>query len=196
LSRVIISIDPKQRSRLYWFLRRGLGKTTGEKIGLGQSEVWAVPTEQLTRLRFWLRVFGSRLTQIPADFNQLFKWVVDPLPQAHDDMFKNARAAHGVTGIGMMRAQQVTLTEYALFLGADTPATPRDAPPDNIAPPSSFPSAQHAKSRSSACMSSVRIKVRLGVATLPKAAKVPSSCGGRIATSPACLRTRATSTPS
>jgi peptidyl-Asp metalloendopeptidase len=133
LSRVIISIDPKQRSRLHWYLRRVSGKTRGERIGLGQSEVWAVPTEQLSRLAFLLRVFGSRLTQIPTDFNHLFQWTTDPLPSTRDEMFKNARATPSVIGIGMMRAQQATLTEYALLLGADTPALARGAPPDKIA---------------------------------------------------------------
>src|SRR5262249_8283502 len=91
-SKVIIAIDPARKSQLYWFLRTVLGKAKGEKIGQTQSEVWVVPTPQLARLALMLRVFGSRLTRIPDDFNQLFKWQKDlSMSVARDEMVKEAR---------------------------------------------------------------------------------------------------------
>jgi hypothetical protein len=127
-SRVIITVDPDQKSRLYWFLRTAAGSVRGEKVG--QSEVWTVPTPQLTRLALMLRVFGSRLTRIPDDFNHLFRWQKDfALSPAQDEMVKHAQGAPGVIGLGMMRAQQAVLSEYALTVGADVPAPAQSTPP-------------------------------------------------------------------
>jgi hypothetical protein len=109
-----------------------LGDAKGEKIGQTQSEVWTVPSAQLTRLSLMLRVFGSKLTRLPEDFNQLFKWQKDfAMSAAQDEMVKQARSAPGFIGLGMMRAQQAVLAEYALTAGDDAPAPAQGTPPKN-----------------------------------------------------------------
>jgi peptidyl-Asp metalloendopeptidase len=130
-SKVIIAVDPARKSQLYWFLRTALGKAKGERIGQTQSEVWTVPTPQLMRLSLMLRVFGSKLSRIPDDFNELFKWQKDlALSAAQDEMVKAARSAPGFIGLGMMRAQQAILAEYALTTdAADVPVPAQGTPP-------------------------------------------------------------------
>src|SRR5262249_43719328 len=129
-SKVIIAIDTARKSQLYWFLRTALGKAKGKKIGQTQSEVWVVPTPQLTRLALMLRVFGCKLTRIPDDFNQLFKWQKDfAISTPQDEMVKEARSSPGFIGLGIMRAQQAVLVEYALTAGADAPSPAGSSPP-------------------------------------------------------------------
>jgi hypothetical protein len=77
-----------------------------------------------------LRVFGSKLTRIPDDFNQLFKWQNDfAMSVAQDEMMKAARSSPGFIGLGIMRAQQAVLAEYALTVGADVPSPAGNSPP-------------------------------------------------------------------
>jgi hypothetical protein len=129
-NRVIISINPEQRSRVHWLLRSVLGQAKGEKFGLSRSEVWTVPASKLVGLAVQLRFLGSKLMRIPDDWYYLLRRQEGlTMSAAQDEMVKRTRNSLGCVGIGLMTAQQAALAEYALMTGMDIPAPAADTPP-------------------------------------------------------------------
>src|SRR5262249_61891263 len=61
---------------------------------------------------------------------QLYKGQKDSaISAAQDEMMKEARGSPGFIGLGIMRAQQAVLAEYALTIGTDAPSPAGSSPP-------------------------------------------------------------------
>jgi hypothetical protein len=127
----IISIDPARKSGVYWYLRRALGGVSGEKFGSGLAEVWSIPSSHLKRLGLQLKLLGSKITRLPEDWNHLLiRQRGSALSAAQDQMARQVRGSPEFVGVGMMRAQQAAVSEYALTIGADIPVAAETAPPN------------------------------------------------------------------
>jgi hypothetical protein len=129
--RVIISMSDEQRPLVYRLLEKALGKAKGEKLGLSESEVWTVPTNQMKRLALQLRVLGSKLSRLPEDWNHILtRPEQSPATSAaREEIARRSRASPEFVGVGLMKAQDPAIVEYALTVGAELPAAAGSDPP-------------------------------------------------------------------
>jgi hypothetical protein len=131
--KVIISNMPQRRSRIHALLTKALGKSEGERLGHTQSEVWTVPQSRLARLVERLRQHGCKVTRLREDWNHLLtrhqgKVVMSPAQQS---VLAKARASRETVGVGMMKAPDAAVAEYALTNGANKPVPAGSAPPED-----------------------------------------------------------------
>jgi hypothetical protein len=129
--KVIISNMPQRKSRIYALLSRVLGKTEGEKLGHTQSEVWSVPQSRLGRLVQRLKQFGCKVIHLRVDSNHILKRHQGPvaMSRAQEEILTRAQASREFVGVGMMKAPEAAVAEYALTGGANKPVPAGNSPP-------------------------------------------------------------------
>jgi hypothetical protein len=121
--KVIVSFAPTLRSRISRFISKLLGKGEGETLAITQSKVWTVPSIHAKVFVEGLRKLGGKVALLGPDWNHLLRRYQGRMAAAQDEMFKNARGAPGFVGMGVMSAQEASVTEYALTGGAATAHT-------------------------------------------------------------------------
>ena len=132
VSRIIISIPPRQEARIHTLLSKAVGTARGEKLGASQFEVWTVPTARLDRLARRLNRLGISVMHLPDDWNHILQLQQGPaaLSAAQDEFAKKARASPEFVGMGMMKAPHAAISEYALTVGAKMPAAAGSRAPE------------------------------------------------------------------
>jgi peptidyl-Asp metalloendopeptidase len=130
--KVIIDM-PQRRARIYALLTRVLGKAKGEKLRVTQSEVWSVPRSRLGHLVQRLKLLGCKVTRLREDWNHVLKRHKGPMVMSpvQDEMLKIARASPEIVGIGLMKASEAPITEYALTGDADRSSLAGGRPPED-----------------------------------------------------------------
>jgi hypothetical protein len=130
--RLVISIPPQRQTRIYDLLSRAGAKAEGRRLAFSQFEVWTMPTSQTERLVRRLRHLGSIVMHLPEDWNHILRLqqVGAELSSAQDGFVNNVRTSAGFVGVRVMKAPHAAVTEYALTIGADLPATTGRSPPE------------------------------------------------------------------
>jgi hypothetical protein len=128
--KVIITPPPQPGSRLRAALARLLGKAEREALGKTKSEVWTVPQARVERLKARFKELGLKVTQLREDWNHILKRQQGPLAMtpAQEAMLKNAQRTREVVGVGLMRAPEAAVAEYALTAGENNKG--KGAPPE------------------------------------------------------------------
>ena len=117
--RVIITPPPKQASRLRAALSKLLGQDQRQRLGATKSEVWTISGSRLARLKARFKELGLKVTQLREDWNHILKRQPGPLAMtpAQEAMMKKTQGAREVVGVGVMKATEAALAEYALTGG-------------------------------------------------------------------------------
>jgi metallopeptidase family M12-like protein len=113
---VIISNMPQKRDPL---LESLLGKAKNEKLSHTQSEVWTVPGTLVNRLRQRLELLGAKITHLREDWNHILKRDNAPTSPAHQEILARAKQSPETVAVGVMRAPETAVAEYALIGGPD-----------------------------------------------------------------------------
>lgn len=118
--KVIITPTPQQGSRLRAALSKLLGKDERQKLGATKSEVWTVPGSRVERLKAKFKELGLKVTQLREDWNHILRRQQGPLAMtpAQEAMMKKAQGAREIVGVGVMKAPEAAVAEYALTAGA------------------------------------------------------------------------------
>jgi hypothetical protein len=116
---VIISNMPQNRGALYAMLERLLGKAKSEKLAHTQSEVWTVPRTLMGRLTQRLQLLGVKITHLREDWNHILKRDKTATSPAKEEVLAKARQSPETVSIGLMRATDPAVAEYALTGGPD-----------------------------------------------------------------------------
>jgi hypothetical protein len=119
--KVIITPTPQQGSRLRAALSKLLGKDERQKLGGTKSEVWTVPGSRVERLKAKFKELGLKVTQLREDWNHILRRQQGPLAMtpAQEAMMKKAQGAREIVGVGVMKAPEAAVAEYALTAGAN-----------------------------------------------------------------------------
>src|SRR5262245_17139042 len=122
--KVIITPPPQQGSRLRAALSRLLGKDQREALSKTKSEVWTVPQGHVERLKARFKELGLKVTQLREDWNHILKRQQEPLVMtpAQEAMIKKAQGTREVVGVGLMKAPEAAVAEYALTAGENKKA--------------------------------------------------------------------------
>ena len=130
---MIISNMPQQRGRLNSLLQRILGKTKFEKLPHTNSEVWTVPKTRMARFRYRLRLIGVKVTYLRAGWNHVLKRDRRPIrmSRSQEDVLAKARRSPETVNIGLMRASEPAVAEYALMRHREAPRTAGSNTPDD-----------------------------------------------------------------
>jgi Metallo-peptidase family M12 len=117
--KVIITPTPQQGSRLRAALSKLLGKDERQKLGGTKSEVWTVPGSRVERLKAKFKELGLKVTQLREDWNHILRRQQGPLVMtpAQEAMMKKAQGAREIVGVGVMKAPEAAVAEYALTAG-------------------------------------------------------------------------------
>src|SRR5262245_7784583 len=117
--KVIITPTPQQGSRLRAALAKLLGKDERQKLGGTKSEVWTVPESRVERLKARFKELGLKVTQLREDWNHILRRQQGPLAMtpAQEAMMKKAQGAREIVGVGVMKAPEAAVAEYALTAG-------------------------------------------------------------------------------
>jgi len=117
--KVIITPTPQQGSRLRAALAKLLGKDERQKLGATKSEVWTVPVSRVERLKARFKELGLKVTQLREDWNHILRRQQGPLAMtpAQEAMMKKAQGAREIVGVGVMKAPEAAVAEYALTAG-------------------------------------------------------------------------------
>src|SRR5262245_60746930 len=120
--KVIITPPPQQGSRLRAILAKLLGKDQREQLGSTKSEVWTVPQGRVERIKARFKALGLKVTQLREDWNHILRRQQGPLTMtpAQEAMMKKAQGAREVVGVGVMKAPEAAVAEYALTAGDRT----------------------------------------------------------------------------
>jgi hypothetical protein len=123
--KVLITPSPQQGSRLRAALAKLLGKDERQKLSGTKSEVWTVPVTRLERLKAKFKALGVKVTQLRADWNHILRPQQGPLAMtpAQEAMMKKAQGTREVVGIGVMKAPEAAVAEYALTAGEQRKGT-------------------------------------------------------------------------
>ena len=118
--KVIVTAPPRQSSRLRTLLSKLLGKDKREKLAATQAEVWTVPQSRLGRLKLRFKALGVKVTQLREDWNHILKRQQGPqvMTPAQEAIMKKVKAMREIIGVGVMKAGEAAMTEYALTAGA------------------------------------------------------------------------------
>jgi hypothetical protein len=114
--RVIISNMPQNRGPV---LEGLLGTGKSEKLSHTQSEVWTVPRTLMGRLRQQLQLLGANITHLGEDWNHILKRDKTPTSPAQQEMLTRAWQSPEAVAIGVMRAPEGAVAEYALIGGPE-----------------------------------------------------------------------------
>ena len=122
--RVIVSAPPQPDSRLRRALAKLLGKGQREKLAATKSEVWTIAQSRLERLRARFKALGVKVTQLREDWNHILKRQPGPLAMtpAQETMMKKTREMREVVAVGVMKAAEAAVAEYALTAPDQTAA--------------------------------------------------------------------------
>src|SRR5262249_1088035 len=114
--RLIVSHVPVHRSRLHRLLAKLIGRAKKRVLGLTRSEVWHVPKARSQRLVERLAKLGIKVTKLREDWNHILKRYTHPfaLSRRQKDLVAHSRAAPETVGIGLMKAPEAAVAEYAL----------------------------------------------------------------------------------
>jgi hypothetical protein len=117
--KVIITPPPQQASRLRAILSKLLGKDERQQLGSTKSEVWTVPQARVARLKARFKELGLKVTQLREDWNHILRRQQGPLAMtpAQEAMMKKAQGAREIVGVGVMKAPEAAVAEYALTAG-------------------------------------------------------------------------------
>jgi hypothetical protein len=128
--KVIISNMPAHKTRIYALLARVLGKSHGEKLEGTQSEVWSVPQSRLGRVMQSLKQFGCTITHLRPDWNHILKRQESHpvMSSAQEERVDRARSSPAVLSVGVMKAQEAAVSEYALMGSAQTTSASNKSP--------------------------------------------------------------------
>jgi hypothetical protein len=123
--KVIISNPPAPGSRLHRLISRLLGKPQGERVGQTGSEVWPVRDFLKARVRLRLKQLGLKVTQLQEGWNHILQrhGLPDAMSPAQEDMLAKVKTSPEVVGVGVMKAPEPAVTEYALLRGDEGAAT-------------------------------------------------------------------------
>jgi peptidyl-Asp metalloendopeptidase len=117
--RVIISDMPHRRSLLHALLERVLGKAKSEKLAHAQSQVWTVSQRQMGYLEQRLRTLGVKFTLLSANWNHILRRDKTPMSRSQKEVVSKAKQSPETVSIGIMRAPEAAVAEYALTGGPD-----------------------------------------------------------------------------
>jgi peptidyl-Asp metalloendopeptidase len=114
--RLIVSNVPAQGSRLHRLLAKLIGRAKKRALGLTRSEVWHVPKARSQRLVERLVRLGVKVTTLREDWNHILKRYSHPFAMSprQEDVVAHSRAAPETVGIGLMKAPEAAIAEYAL----------------------------------------------------------------------------------
>ena len=117
--KVIVSPPPQQGSRLRAALSKLLGKDQRERLGSSKSEVWTVPQARVEKLKARFKELGLKVTQLREDWNHILQRQQGPLTMtpAQEAAIEKAQGAREVVGVGLMKAPEAAVAEYALTAG-------------------------------------------------------------------------------
>jgi Metallo-peptidase family M12 len=117
--KVIITPPPQQGSRLRAILSKLVGKDQREQLGSTKSEVWTVPQGRVERIKARFKELGLKVVQLREDWNHILRRQPGPLSMtpAQEAMMKKAQGAREVVGVGVMKAPEAAVAEYALTAG-------------------------------------------------------------------------------
>ena len=114
--RLIVTNVPAQGSRLHRLLARLIGGVKKRVLGMTRSEVWHVPKAKSQRLAERLAKLGIKVTKLREDWNHILKRYAHPfaMSRRQQDIVAHSRAAPETVGVGLMKAPQAAIAEYAL----------------------------------------------------------------------------------
>jgi Metallo-peptidase family M12 len=117
--KVIVSPPQQQGSRLRAALSKLLGKDRRERLGSSKSEVWTVPQARVEKLKARFKELGLKVTQLREDWNHILQRQQGPLTMtpAQEAAIEKAQGAREVVGVGLMKAPEAAVAEYALTAG-------------------------------------------------------------------------------
>jgi peptidyl-Asp metalloendopeptidase len=121
--RVIISHLPQQRGRLHSLRHRILGKIKSQRLTHTNSEVWTVPKTRMARLRYRLRLLGVKVTYLRAGWHHVLKRDRRPIrmSRSQEDVLAKVRRSPETVNVGLMRASEPAVAEYALTRAQEAP---------------------------------------------------------------------------
>src|SRR5215510_14978773 len=114
--KVIISSPPQGGSRLRAALAKLLGKDQRQKLSSTKTEVWTVAQSRVEQLKARFKALGVKVTQLRQDWNHILRRQPGPLAMtpAQEVMMRKAQDMREVVGVGVMRAPEAAVAEYAL----------------------------------------------------------------------------------
>jgi hypothetical protein len=114
--RLIVTNVPAQGSRLHRLLAKLIGRAKRRVLGLTRSEVWHVPKARSQRLVERLVRLGVKVTTLREDWNHILKRYTHPftMSRRQEDVIAHSRAAPETVGVGLMKAPEAAIAEYAL----------------------------------------------------------------------------------
>jgi metallopeptidase family M12-like protein len=132
--KVIVSYGSQRKARIRALIMKALGKTGDEEeLSVTQSEVWTIPQTRFGRLVQRLRQLGCKVTRVRGDWNHVLKRQPRRMlmSRIQEEMLKKTRASPEIVGIGVMKAAEAAVAEYALTRGADKPVPADGKPPED-----------------------------------------------------------------
>ena len=122
--KVIISSPPQGGSRLRNALAKLLGKDQRQKLGVTKTEVWTVAHSRVEQLKARFKALGIKVTQLRQDWNHILRRQPGPVAMtpAQEVMMRKAQDMREVVAVGVMRAPEAAVAEYALTAADATKA--------------------------------------------------------------------------
>jgi Metallo-peptidase family M12 len=132
--KVIISAPPQHGSRLRAALAKLVGKDRREKLGATKSEVWTIAQGRVERLRARFKQLGVKVTKLREDWNHILRRQSGPLAMtpAQETMISKAHEMRELVGVGVMKAPEAAVAEYALTARDDKTAAGADTTEDQV----------------------------------------------------------------
>jgi hypothetical protein len=100
-------------------MKRLFGKAKCEKLAHTQSEVWSVPQTKMDRLKQRLLSLGVKFATLREGWNHILRRNTTPMSPAQAEALAKAGQSPETVGVGIMRAPEAAVAEYALPGGQD-----------------------------------------------------------------------------
>lgn len=112
--RLITADNPSHNSILNALFKRLLGNPKCEKLSHTGSEVWTVPHSKLASLEEKLVSLGIKFALLREDWNHILSRNKTPMSREQEEALARAKESHGMVSVGVMRAPEAAVAEYAM----------------------------------------------------------------------------------
>jgi len=112
--RLLTSDNPGNHSILNSLFKRLLGDAKCEKLSHTGSEVWSVPHSKLANLEEKLVSLGIKFALLREDWNHILRRNKAPMSAEQKEQMARAVESTGMVSVGVMRAPEAAVAEYAL----------------------------------------------------------------------------------
>ena len=117
--RVITSDNPIDHTILHALLERPFSNPKFEKLSHTRSEVWTVPQSKLASLEERLASLGIKYALLHNDWNHILRPNKAPMSGQQQEELSRAQQSPETVGVGVMRAPEAAVAEYALTESPD-----------------------------------------------------------------------------